>query len=324
MLLWYAALLKGMVQLHGGQFDQARKLFTSGVNWDIPKAHSRPSLLTTEFLGDVHLEQGEAAPALQYYDEVWPKALALVPKGDIVAELRRRRAECYLLLGRSEDAYAEARTGLDHCRELGDRYEEAATYRVLALAAAAIGKADEAKQMFEQGFAYYDDIETPYEWGKLWLAYGDWLRGSQAAEYRSEKGALEAYQAARDHFERMGAMAKLAEAQARIATLTPKPVATEPATHKTAGSDSRRPPRRPRGATERERQSQWAREAFGIITAHRGVLQVLDEVAKLARSNAPVLVVGESGTGKELVAHGLHRLSARTGSFIPINCGALP
>src|SRR5262249_32966462 len=155
------------VHLHAGRLDAARELFTRQEDWAYPHEESRPSLLTTEFLGDIHLEQGQAEQALKYYDDVWPKALALVPKGDIVAELRRRRSECYLLLGRHTEAYSEAMTGLEHCRELGDRYEEAATYRVLALAAAAVGKPAEAKRWFDQGFAYYDDIETPYEWGKL-------------------------------------------------------------------------------------------------------------------------------------------------------------
>ena len=149
-LQWFATLLRGMVLLHVGGFDEALRLFELGARWDVPESQSRPSLLTTEFLGDIHLEQGEAVAALRYYDEVWPKALALVPKGDIVAELRRRRAECYHLLGRHEEAYAEAQTGLAHCRELGDRYEEAATYRVLGLTAAAVGEATEAHRWFEQ------------------------------------------------------------------------------------------------------------------------------------------------------------------------------
>jgi transcriptional regulator with PAS, ATPase and Fis domain len=36
-----------------------------------------------------------------------------------------------------------------------------------------------------------------------------------------------------------------------------------------------------------------------------------------------VLVQGESGTGKELAAQAIHRLSGRSGSFVPINCGAM-
>jgi DNA-binding NtrC family response regulator len=266
-----------------------------------------------EFLGDVYLEQGQAADALRYYDDVFPKAMALVPKGDIVAELRRRRAECYLLLGRHEDAYDEAKTGLEHCRELGDRYEEAATYRVLALSAAALGNASEAHRWFEQGFAYYDDIETPYEWGKLWMAYGDWLAGSNAGEYADAAQAHEAWLAARDHFERMGAKAKLAEAEARIAAIPPK-----------RATANGHPRRRPRGTAELERRSNWAFENFGIVTEHRPLLHLLDQVAKLAKSNAPVLILGESGTGKELIAQGIHKLSGRVGTFMPINCAALP
>ncbi len=322
---WYASLLKGMIRVHLGHLEEARQTFSMDPAWMHPEAVSRPSLLTTEFLGDIHLEQGQAVEALARYDDVWPKALALVPKGDIVAELRRRRAECYYLLGRFEEAHREALTGLDHCRELGDRYEEAATYRVLALSTAAIGKPSDAKKWFDQGFAYYDDIETPYEWGKLWMSYGDWLRGPHAGEYLNEKAALEAYIAAADHFERMGAQAKLAEANARIVALQPAPPSTTPgAMVDAAPVRARRPARKPRAQVELERRAAWAADTFGFITRHRGVLDLLDEVAKLARSDAPILVLGESGTGKELVANGVHRLSGRAGQFVAINCGAIP
>ncbi len=48
-------------------------------------------------------------------------------------------------------------------------------------------------------------------------------------------------------------------------------------------------------------------------------------IAKLARSQAPVLVSGDSGSGKELAAHLIHDLGPRCdGPFIPVNCGAIP
>ncbi len=48
------------------------------------------------------------------------------------------------------------------------------------------------------------------------------------------------------------------------------------------------------------------------------------ELARVAPSTVPVVVLGESGTGKELMARALHQLSGRKGPFVPINCGALP
>jgi two-component system, NtrC family, response regulator PilR len=48
-------------------------------------------------------------------------------------------------------------------------------------------------------------------------------------------------------------------------------------------------------------------------------------VGRVARSQAPVMILGESGSGKELVAREIHRLGPRSnGSFVPVNCGAIP
>jgi sigma-54-specific transcriptional regulator len=50
--------------------------------------------------------------------------------------------------------------------------------------------------------------------------------------------------------------------------------------------------------------------------------RLLEQVERIARTEATVLVIGQTGTGKELIARHIHTQSGRTGAFIAVNCGA--
>ena len=61
-----------------------------------------------------------------------------------------------------------------------------------------------------------------------------------------------------------------------------------------------------------------------VVGRSEAMLQVYKTAARVALTDATVLVVGESGTGKELVARAIHGASARhSGPFIAVDCGAI-
>jgi formate hydrogenlyase transcriptional activator len=62
-----------------------------------------------------------------------------------------------------------------------------------------------------------------------------------------------------------------------------------------------------------------------IVGASPGLVKVLDNVRRVAPTDASVLIAGETGTGKELIARAIHSASNRADKpFIKINCAALP
>ncbi len=65
--------------------------------------------------------------------------------------------------------------------------------------------------------------------------------------------------------------------------------------------------------------------AEGVIAADPKTREILLLAARVAKTDATVLLTGESGTGKEVFARAIHDQSARSkGPFVAINCAAIP
>ncbi len=61
-----------------------------------------------------------------------------------------------------------------------------------------------------------------------------------------------------------------------------------------------------------------------FIASDPKVRQVCKNVASAARLHLPILICGQTGTGKEKLARFAHLSSGRKGSFVAVNCSALP
>ncbi|MGQ7261536.1 sigma-54-dependent transcriptional regulator [Vreelandella sp. V005] len=63
----------------------------------------------------------------------------------------------------------------------------------------------------------------------------------------------------------------------------------------------------------------------GIVGKSQVMQALFHDASRLAKSNAPILILGESGTGKELLARAIHQESPRNDQpFVPVNCASIP
>lgn len=75
---------------------------------------------------------------------------------------------------------------------------------------------------------------------------------------------------------------------------------------------------------EKELKKEINRDKKYIVGSSPQLIKVLNIVRKVARTDANVLITGENGTGKELVAHEIHRLSARSKEvLVTVDVGSL-
>ncbi len=79
-----------------------------------------------------------------------------------------------------------------------------------------------------------------------------------------------------------------------------------------------------------ERENYVLKRQVDLLIDNTGVVgecdlmrHLVDVIQRVAPMPSTVLLEGESGTGKELAARAIHQLSGRSGSFVPVNCGAV-
>jgi DNA-binding NtrC family response regulator len=75
---------------------------------------------------------------------------------------------------------------------------------------------------------------------------------------------------------------------------------------------------------ETELKKEINRDQKFIIGSSPKLMDILNLVRKVAKTDANILITGENGTGKELIAQEIHRLSSRSGEvLVSVDMGAL-
>jgi DNA-binding NtrC family response regulator len=77
--------------------------------------------------------------------------------------------------------------------------------------------------------------------------------------------------------------------------------------------------------TETKQLRKRISRGYEMIGASEAMERIKDTIAKVAPTDARVLITGENGVGKELVARRIHDLSTRSsGPMVEVNCAAIP
>ena len=75
---------------------------------------------------------------------------------------------------------------------------------------------------------------------------------------------------------------------------------------------------------EKQKKEEDGFDRSHIIGKSKALMEVLDTIKRISRTNASVLITGESGTGKELIAEAVHRNSPRAKKpFVKVNLGGI-
>ncbi|PVV16935.1 MAG: sigma-54-dependent Fis family transcriptional regulator, partial [gamma proteobacterium symbiont of Ctena orbiculata] len=72
-----------------------------------------------------------------------------------------------------------------------------------------------------------------------------------------------------------------------------------------------------------KRQVEQIYDSAGMVGKCQQMQSLCEVIKRVAPMPSTVLIEGESGTGKELAARAIHEMSGRSGSFVPVNCGAM-
>jgi DNA-binding NtrC family response regulator/tetratricopeptide (TPR) repeat protein len=268
----------------------------------------RERVIALEYLGDLALDRHDNQGAVDNLEQAFILAERIAPEGDLIPELCRRTAEVHVRIGEPNRALVACERGLRVARTIHDRFEEAATQRVMAMAHLLLGHREKAARIAQEGAMLLRKLEANYELMRLLVWTGEMLvAGGDAEERREGRDAL---WEARSLSMAMKLDRWLERIERDLGVEIAPTAGPAPADHALDCSH-------PSGADPGS--CHW-----GIITQDPRMIELLAILERASSSRLPILILGESGTGKELLARAAHGLSDRAPRpFVVGHCAAL-
>jgi transcriptional regulator with AAA-type ATPase domain/tetratricopeptide (TPR) repeat protein len=297
-----------LLRIRGGDLGAAEREIRGALSEAEEHGFERERVIALEYLGDLATDRHENQTAIECLDHALVLAERLAPEGDLVPELCRRIAEIHVRIGEPNRALITCERGLRIARKINDRFEEASTYRVMAMAHLVLGHREKAVRTAEEGVLQLRKLDAGYELTRLLVWAGEMLLAGGDAEERRE---------ARDYLW-----------EARSLTMTMKLEPWIERIEKVLGVEIAAPPSlsgAPPALSEMPRGADTGCFRFGIVTQDPRMIELVRILERASASRLPILILGESGTGKELLARAAHELSDRAGRvFVVGHCAALP
>ena len=176
-------------------FEQARQVLSEHF-------FAREGVLVEKSLGELAFDQGDFAAAEQHYENAWSMSNRCEAGEDLNCELLRLRSELSLAKGDAQKALSLISNARQVAHNIDDKFEEAVSWRAVALANVTLRAGEEAKSALAAGIQELKSIGEKFNLGRLLLENGRFLlssaRGSEVAS------AVSFIEAARDIFLSIG------------------------------------------------------------------------------------------------------------------------
>lgn len=173
------SLLLGQLHTDEGRFSEAEELLLEAKVLAERLDSGRDQALADEFLGDLMRESGRLAEAEANYLLAEERANALSESNDILAEVRRRRAELALALDDPDEALSLAASAFALVDATGEEFERGFLHRTAAMAHANLGRRAQAIDEFELAAKVFRRLRLAGEVSVTLVAFAEFLLESQ-------------------------------------------------------------------------------------------------------------------------------------------------